>query len=538
MGWKRAVENPLSGSLRVSLVRFHRGRGQLDLVNGFPEEKFLWNPDVHPAPIERRNWGAMTYFLLWVSMAFIVPSWTLASVGLSMGLNAIDSILLVFGGNLIVLVPMIIQSHGGARYGIAEPQLTRTRWGVYGAMFPSWLRAVIGAGWWGIESYIITEAATGLYAILTGRTAVVAYTASHFYDYPFVLAKDFPTVFWTTFVVVVLAQIAVFYLSPIAKSQPALKWLARMGGPMVLVAFIVLWAYFMSVAHWSVNLTALSSAQHVSPLIALVFLNANIAFWATMALTMPDYTRFAKSQEAQAYGQLTMPFLMLLVAVLGTTTTAASLKLYGQAIWDPVLLATLHMPSGLAVFTLLSIMLATFMVNVFANAVGPAYDIANTFPKYLTWFRGSLIVVLIAIALGAWTYYDNSYSYLNGWLLTYGGLLGSVEGIIIFDYAVIRRFKLDLVDIFLSNGRYRYWKGINPAALITFIVVTFVIYAPIPGHALLFDSSWLLAFTLSGLIYLPLMALWVIPKYQPELKGSLLKGYYSREVLAVFGEAR
>ena len=520
--------------LRVSAVRFDRDRGQLELAVNLPQEKYLWNPDIHPVPISRRTWGPLTYFLLWVSMVFIVPSWTLASVGIALGLTPLQSIALVFAGNLIVLAPMIIQSHGGARYGLAEPQLTRTRWGVYGAVFPSWVRAVIGAGWWGIESYIITEAATALYAIGSGKVSIVAYTVAHYTDYPFVLAKDFPLIFWGTFALVVLAQVAVFYFSPVLKSQPALRWLARVGGPIVLTAFIMLWAYFMSKAGWSVDLNYLAGQARPSLMGAIAFLNANIAFWATMALTMPDYTRFARSQAAQAYGQATMPFLMLLVAILSVMTTAASAKLYGTAMWDPIVLATLHMSAPLAVIVLLSIMLATFMVNAFANSVGPAYDIANTFPRYLSWFRGSLVVVAISIALGAWSYYGNAYSYLYSWLLTYGGLLGSIEGIIIFDYAVIRRFKLDLLDVFLSHGRFRYWHGVNPAALITFALVSFVLYAPIPLHQLFFDSSWLLSFALSGVIYVPLMTFWIMPRYQPELRGGLTRGFVSPETASVF----
>ncbi|WP_202965440.1 cytosine permease [Acidilobus saccharovorans] len=506
----------------------------MELTAGFPEEKFLWNPDIHPVPISRRTWGALTYFLIWVSMAFIVPSWTLASIGLLLGLTPLQAIFTVFLGNLIVVIPMIIQSHGGARYGIAEPQLTRTRWGTYGAMFPSWVRAVIGAGWWGIESYIIAEAATALYAIYTGRTSTIAYTVAHFQNYPFVLAKDFPSIFWATFVIVIAAQMLVFYLSPIVKSQPALRWLARVGGPIVMIAFVSLWVYFMSAAGWSVNLSAISGQGHFTWLGFLAFLNANIAFWATMALTMPDYTRFARSQSSQTYGQLTMPFLMLAVAAFSVMTTAAAYELYGKVIWDPIVLTALYMTRPLGYFVLISIMLATFLVNAFANAVGPAYDIANTFPKHMSWFKGSLALIAIAVGIGAWSYYGNAYSYITNWLLTYGGLLGGIEGVIIFDYAVVRRFKLDLADVFKSDGIYRYWHGINPAAVITFLIVTVLIYAPLPYHQVLFNSSWLLSFTVSGLIYLPLMKYWVIPKYQPQLSGGLLRGYLSPYTRRIF----
>lgn len=521
---------------RVSITKFYPERGQVELNAVFPEEKLLWNADVHPIPVKNRNWGPTTYFLIWVSMVFIIPSWTLASVGLIFGLNILESISMVFLGNLIVLIPMIIQSHGGARYGLAEPQLTRSRWGIYGAIFPSWVRAIIGAGWWGIESYIITEAATAIYAILAGKLSVVAYTVSHYACYPFILSKDFPTIFWGTFIAVILAQIAVFYFSPINKSQPVLKWLARIGGPIILIAFIAVWAYFMSQVDWSVNIFTLSpTTSSPSILSILAFLNANIAYWATMALTMPDYTRFAKSQFAQTLGQIPMPFLMLAVAIMGTMTTAAALKLYGQPIWDPIVLVTLHLSAPTSILILLAFILATFMVNVFANAVGPAYDIANTFPKHLSWFKGSLILIAIGLALGAWSYYGNAYSYIDNWLLTYGGLLGSVEGVIIFDYAVIRHFKFDLADIFWSKGRFRYWKGINPAAVITFIIVSAVLYLPYPGESIVLDNAWILSFLLSGAIYIPLMVFWVIPKYQKELNGSILNGYYSEETRKIFG---
>ncbi len=496
----------------------------------------MWNPDVHPVPIARRTWGPLTYFMIWVSMAFIVPSWTLASIGLMYGLTPLQAILTVFAGNLIVLVPMIIQSHGGARYGIAEPQLTRTRWGTYGAIFPSWVRAIIGAGWWGIESYIISEAATAIYAVSTGKAGLLAYVAMHYADYPFLLAKEFPGIFWATFVLVIAAQLAAFYFSPIAKSQPALRWLARVGGVIVMVAFLSLWAYFISENGWSLALSLPSQpGVRLTAIGFLAFLNANIAFWATMALTMPDYTRFARSQASQAYGQLAMPFLMLIVAFLSVTTTAVVYRMHGVVIWDPIVLSVLYMRGPVVYFVLSSIMLATFLVNAFANAVGPAYDIANTFPKYLSWFRGSLVVVAIAVAIGAWSFYGNAYSYVSNWLLTYGGLLGGIEGVIIFDYAVVRRFKFDLDEVFKSDGMFKYWHGINPAAVITFVIVTALIYTPLPGHQLLFNSSWLLSFTLSGVIYLPLMKFWVIPRYQPQLSGGLLKGYVSPTLIRVFG---
>ena len=528
---------------RVEAVNYDLKKGQVELTKGYPEEGYLWNTDFHPTPIKKRNWDWYTYAAIWFGMAFIVPSWSLASVGLSLGLGTLDSILLVFLGNLVVLIPMIIQSHGGARYGVPEPVLTRTRWGVYGAVFPSWIRAIIGAGWWGIETYIMTEAAVGIYAILANKLDVLQGYVAKGIANPYTLSVAFPQVFWITFAVIIALQILLLYFSPVPEAQPALKWFARLAAPLVLLSFIILWYNFMNISHWNFG-----QILSVKPTVAgtnywitwLAFLNANIAYWATMALSMPDYTRFAKSQFAQTIGQVPMPFMMLVIALLGVTTTGAIEEAYHVTIWDPILASTLYLQPTLAVFLNVLFLLATFSVNVFANTVGPAYDFANTFPRKFTWFRGALLVIAISIILGAWTFYGSAYGYLYNWLLTYGGLLGSVEGIIIFDYALIRRFKFELTDVFWSRGRFRYWRGINPAAFITFAVVEFIIYAPfMPYHGIIFSNSWLLSFLLSGLIYVPLMIYWVIPKYQPELKGSLFKGgYVSKEVLLVFNNGK
>lgn len=523
--------------LRVEVARYDPKRGQAELTRGFPEEKYLWNKDFHPTPLSKRFWEWYTFAAVWFGMAFIVPTWTLASVGITMGLGTWDALLLVFLGNAIVLIPMVIQAHGGTRYGIAEPQLTRSRWGIYGAIFPSWIRAIIGAGWWGIESYILTEAVVGIYAVVANKLNVIQELVAKGMANPFTISTAFPAIFWTTFVLVIIFQILLLYFSPVPEAQPALRHFARIATILIIIGFVAVWYYFSSLANWQwshiiVSPTASGSSYWIT---WLAFLNANIAYWATMALTMPDYTRFAKSQISHIVGQTLMPIQMAVASFFGIMTTGASITLYGIPFWDPVLLVTLHAPPALAIFANLVFALATFSVNVFANTIGPAYDFANTIPKYLSFFRGVLVVVAVAVALGAWTYYGSAYGYLFSWLLTYGGLLGGVEGIIIFDYALIRRFKFELPDIFWSRGRFRYWKGINPAAFIAWAITEFVIYAPwLPYHDVIFANSWLIAFAVSGIVYVPLMAYWVIPKWQPQLKGSIWKGYVADDVKNIF----
>ncbi len=503
--------------------------GQIEAPFIESKDPFLWNKDLEPTPIDKRGWGAYTYAAIWFGMAFVVPSWGIVSLGIVLGLNMSTVLVLDFLGSCIVLVPMIIQAHGGAKYGMAETQLTRTRWGIFGAWVPSWVRAIISMGWWSIVSFIITEAITGVYIVISGNFGPLNALISKGSVGPATIAQAYPVTFYTTFAIVVVAQIGLFYISPPRNTQPVLKWFARIMAPLIFVAFLVIWLTMMK--HVSFDITPIFTIKATAHGIgyitsSIIFINAIIADWATMIMSMPDFTRFSKSQKAQIYGQVSMPFYMLIVGFFGATTTAATILLYHTQIWDPILVATLHLPKGLAIFALVLIALSSFTVNAFANTIAPGYDIANTYPKKLTWFRGVVIGIIISFSLGIVTYYGNAYSFLYSWLLKYGVFLGAVEGVLIFDYAIIRRFKFRPIEVFKRKGDFTYLLGVNPAAIIAFLVAILLVYVDwSPVQAYLYDGSWISTFLISGFLYLALMKYWVIPKYQPFLKGSIIHGY-------------
>jgi NCS1 family nucleobase:cation symporter-1 len=546
---EQAIREQSSQVTEATGTTFYKKRGQIELTETFPQESYLWNPDFHPTPITKRTWGAGTFFAIWLGMVVIIPTWTLSAVGMGLGLNWSTALILMFLGNLIVLIPTLVQSHGGARYGMAEPQLTRTRWGIYGAQVPSWIRAIISMGWWGVESFIIAEAAGYIYLLSSGANlSALGSTLT-----PGSLPQHFPAVFWTTFALVIAAQLLLFWKSPPIEAQPALKWLARLAAPVMIVGFAVMFYYFLSAGNF--NFTPITSYKSTLTgtaywLAVIAFLNSNVAYWATMAVSMPDYTRYAKSQFSQTFGQIPMPLMMMVVGAMGLLGAGAAASagwihintasLFG---YDPVGLIALHFPTLLAYALLVVIIIATFTVNVFANSVAPGYDIANTYAKKLTWFRGILIGVVFSLAVGAYSAYSSGgYAYVFGWLLAYGALLGGVEGVIFFDYALLRRFKFELRDVFLARGKFRYIGGVNPAAIIGFtvgIVVTYLNHWGITAATwsqFLYNNSWVTAFLISGVVYTILMAAWVIPRYQPHLKGNIIKGYTSQEVEAQFSE--
>jgi nucleobase:cation symporter-1, NCS1 family len=548
---------------RVKTVRFEKDKGYLELDKTFPDEKYLWNEDFAPTPVKMRRWGSWTFFGIWFGMAIEVESWALVSVGYSFGLNWFWSLMSVVLGNLIVLVPMIIQSHGGARYGVPETPLTRSRWGIYGNWIPSLIRGVIGAGWWGIDTWIIAECVGAIYLIGSNQLSTLFTPTTLANASPWTIASIVPTLFWATFIFTIAIRLIILFYSPPKTGQRTLQIISWTVPFIGFLGFGILFFSMMSVSNWqfsailNIQTTATGSAFWYA-LIGLI--NANVAFWATMAISMPDFTRYAKSQFSQTIGQLPLPILMGGIAALALVTTGASLVHFGVAIWDPVLLSALVISSQpLAYLTIILLLLGVIVVNVFADTIGPGYDFSNIYPKKISWFMGVIIVVIIAALLQAWSYYASAQSYVENWLLTYGAILGGVEGIITFDYAVIRRFKFEIYDLFYHKGRFRYFHGINPAAVIAFAISMVLVFPPstylpgswvaslptgngysllFPGQDWVFQNAWISAILIAGLVYIVLMAAWVLPKYQPELKGSLLKGYIADDTAATFGIIR
>ena len=534
---------------RVAVTDYDNKDGYVELNKSFPESKTLWNADFQPTPFKSRTWGAWTYFAIWFGMAVEVESWSLVSVGFDFGLNWFWSILSVFIGNIAVLVPILIIGHGGARYGMPETSLTRSRWGTYGTFIPSFARGLIGAGWWGIDTWIITESFAGMYIDAEGLKPELMKLVASGNATPFTIASMVPGVFIAVFVSTIVARLVILYFAPPRHGQTLLKKLSWVVPFIAFIGLLLVFAVNGSSVGWDFTpvfhiKTTVSGSTFIYFFIALI--NAQISFWATMGISMPDYTRYAKSQRAALKGQITLPFMMLGIGFMAILTAGVTIVKYHTAIYDPVLLATISLPAYLLYVTLFLLMLGVLVVNLFADTVGPGYDFSNIYPKLIPWFGGVLIVVAIATALQSWSFYASAGAYVETWLDGYGAILGAVEGVLIFDYVIIRRFKFEAVDSFLTGGRFKYYKGFNPAAVIAFVVSLILVYPPssylpvsfylYPYQSWVYQGSWIFTIIFSGIIYIIMMKYWIIPKYQPELKGGLLHGYIADDTKKIFQE--
>jgi NCS1 family nucleobase:cation symporter-1 len=233
-------------------------------------------------------------------------------------------------------------------------------------------------------------------------------------------------------------------------------------------------------------------------------LTGMVGFWATVALNIPDFTRYARSQRAQAIGQaLGLPPAMTLYSFIGVAVTSASVVLFGEAIWDPVVLLGKFQQPIVASIALVALLIATLNTNVAANVVSPSNDFSNLNPRLISFRTGGFITGIAGLCMMPWKLLTDFNSYIFGWLVGYSGLLGPIAGIMITDYFMLRRANLDLPSLYKRNGSYEYRNGVNPRALIALAAGVAVALCGllIPALRWLYDYAWFVGFAVSGALY-------------------------------------
>jgi len=449
----------------------------------------LYNKDLAPVPTERRTWGTYNYAALWIAMSVNIPTYLLASSTIAGGMSWKQALFTVFLGNVLVLIPMLLNAHAGAAYGIPFPVFARSAFGVLGANVPAMLRALVACGWFGIQTWIGGEA---IYAM------VVA------------LAPSAKNVSWGE--PLCFACFWVLNLAVILRGIRTIRFLQGITAPFLLLIGLALLIWAGRKAGGFGPMLATPSRFGTFGEFFRFFvpsLTGVVAFWSTVALNIPDFTRYAQGQRQQMVGQaLGLPTTMTFYSFIGIAVTSATVVLFGQAIWDPVTVLS-HLENPLAVIVaMLALLMATLNVNVAANVVSPANDFSNLWPRKISFRTGGLVTCLIGVALEPWKLLASYGNYVSGWLVGYSGFLGPVAGILICDYFVRRKRVLRTEDLYRRGGEYEFSRGVNWRAILALGIgcaVAFVglIYTPV---RLLYDYAWFVGFGVSFLVYAVLMS--------------------------------
>lgn len=421
----------------------------------------LINHDLAPVPKEGRTWTTINYLALWVGMSVCIPTYMIASSLINGGMSVYQAIFTVFLGNLIVLVPMILNGHVGAKYGIPFPIFSRASFGVTGSNIPALLRAIVACGWFGIQCWI---GGSALYTILNTFWPQVA---------------SFPTVL-PAFMGVSLIPFLCFLLFwsvnlvLMWKGIESIKKLETYCAPLLILCGLALlyWAY--SAADGFGNMLHTPAKFESSKAFWAFFvpsLTAMVGFWATLSLNIPDFTRYAKDQRSQMIGQaLGLPTTMTLFAFIGVAVTSATVVIFGQSIWDPIVLVSRFENPALIAVSMLAIALATLTMNVAANVVAPANDFANLAPRKIDFRKGGYITAVLGLLMMPWKLLADPSGYIFTWLVGYSALLGPIAGILMTDYFLLRRCQLEVDDLYRKSGLYTYQGGTNYKAVLALVL--------------------------------------------------------------------
>jgi len=418
----------------------------------------LSNDDLAPVPQDRRKWRTGSIAALWISMSACIPTYMLASSLIGGGMNWWQAVLTIFLGNVIVLIPMILNAHAGTKYGIPFPVFCRASFGVLGANVPAVLRALVACGWFGIQTWIGGEAIHKILAVFFPSLAGAAPMAGLGINGVQVCCFLF---FWGINMLVVY------------KGIESIRLLLNIKAPLLLALGLLLLWWAWKEAGGFVNMLSQPSAFDPGQpkagqfwVFFLPSLTGMIGFWATLSLNIPDFSRYAVSQRDQMLGQaLGLPLTMALYSFIGVAVTSATTIIFGQTLWDPVDVLTRFKNPLVLVFAMFALCLATLATNIAANVVGSANDFAQLAPRKISFRTGGLITGIIGILIMPWKLVADPGGYIFTWLVGYSALLGPIGGIMIADYFVWRKMSLNLPDLYQAEGEYSYHRGYSRVAI-------------------------------------------------------------------------
>ncbi|WP_461079159.1 NCS1 family nucleobase:cation symporter-1 [Spirosoma flavus] len=473
------------------------------------ESSSLYSEDLAPVPISKRTWTTWNYAALWISMSLCIPTYMMASSLIQGGMNWWQAIFTIFLGNTIVLIPMVLNGHAGAKYGIPFPVMVRSSFGTSGANIPALLRAIVACGWFGIQTWI---GGFSIYQML--RLWIPSLET---------LPRIFPASFGL-------------------ETGPAICFLLFWALNMYVVylgvdsirKLLVFKAFFLPAAALALLFWAISVGNGLGPILqqpakfadssaffAFFFpaLTGMVGFWATLSLNIPDFTRYATSQQAQVNGQIIgLPPAMTLFSFIGVVVTSATTIIYGTTIWDPIVLAGKFDSKLLVSIAMIAVAISTLATNIAANIVSPANDFANLAPSKIDFRKGGYITGVIGMLIFPWKLIADPTGFIFTWLVGYSSLLGPVGGIMIADYYFLRKKQLSVSDLYSQTGMYSFKNGFNSAAIWAllagilpnipgFLVTIGALSAEsVPGWITqLYNYAWFVGFLVSGGVYLGLM---------------------------------
>lgn len=420
-------------------------------------DAWLINEDL--APAKERNWNFFSLFAMWMSDIHSIGGYTFAAGLFAIGLGAAHVFLGLSIGIIIVFFLMNLVGFAGQKTGLCYPVLARISFGTLGSNVPALIRGFVAICWYGIQTWLASRAVIILVADF--------WPGIKDYDNTRFLGETL--VGWAAFIFMWALQLLL-----LRNGMETIRKFQDFAGPAVWVVMFILTIYILDAADWDISFSVAqgSEARWGTTHALLAAISLTVTYFATLLLNFCDFARFSPSKEAVWKANLWgLPVNFIAFSVVSVLVTAGSYKIYGQYIYDPVELVGKidHWLAG--VLGALTFTVATLGINVVANFVSPAYDLANAWPSKINFKRGGLISALIALVITPWNLFNNPVI-VNIFLAGMGSVLGPLFGIIVADYFILRKEKVQVSELFRLNGMHTFKKGWNIRALLVFLVTS------------------------------------------------------------------
>lgn len=454
----------------------------------------LYNEDL--APAQERNWSTWSLFCTWMADVHSIGGYTFAAGLFFLGLTGWQVFLALICGITVVYFLMNLTSVAGQRYGIPYPVLARVSFGVFGANVPALIRAAVAIAWYGIQTWLASVAVVILALKIFPGLEPLARSSFLGLSY----------LGWICFLLLWAAQLFV-----LGRGMESVRRLVDWAGPAIYVAMLALaiWIFIQAGGSIDFNLGSKSLSFGGATLAFFTAIALVVNYFSTLLLNFTDFSRFAPSERMVRWGNFWgLPVNFILFSVIVVVVTAGSREIYGSAITDPVELVG-RIPSFVALaLGALTFAVATVGINIVANFVSPCYDLANAFPKHIDFKRGGIISAVLALVVMPWKLYSSPIA-INYFLGGLGALLGPIFGIIVADYYLLRRGRVDVEGLYREGDDSPYWYrgGLNRRALWAFAIAAFVslIVALVPALKVAAPFSWFVGAGIGGASYYALM---------------------------------
>jgi NCS1 family nucleobase:cation symporter-1 len=415
----------------------------------------LYNHDLAPVAADGRSWGAFSLFAMWMSDVHSVGGYTFAASLFFLGLAGWQVLLAMLVGILVVFQLMNWVGRPSQKYGVPFPVFARMAFGVRGANLAAVVRGIVGIVWYGVQTYFASKAVQVLVITLVPSAAAFTHDA----------VLGLSTLGWASFLFMWFFQLVIFLAG-----MESIRRFIDFCGPVVYLVMFALAGWMIGQTGWSSLSMQLSPRQFTGLQSLGLMANAAmliVAYFAALLLNFGDFSRFARSEQAMKRGNFYgLPLNFIVFALITVVVTGGSMKVFGQALMDPVLIVQRINHPLVTIVGSLTFIVATMGINIVANFVSPAYDIANLAPQHINFRLGGVIASVLSVLVCPWLFVSSPQA-ITVFVSIFGAVLGPMFGIMVADYYLIKRQTVLLADLYTLSpqGSLHFQGGWNRKAL-------------------------------------------------------------------------